>query len=68
MVKAKQRKQKQNDEKQKKKFPRRELNPGPLTCNVVTLSIAPLHQMLNLHVKVILFNVFAHEILRVDAV
>ena len=52
----------------RKNFPRRELNPGPLTCNVVTLSIAPLHQLLNLHVKLILFNVFAYEILRVDAV
>ena len=54
--------------KKRKHFPWREANPGPLTCKVITLSIVPRHQLLNVHVKLILFNVFAHEILRVDAV
>ena len=54
--------------RKEKNFPRQELNPGPLTCKVITLSIAPRHQLLNVHVKLILFNVFAHEILRVDAI
>ena len=69
MVKTKQNKENKNKmTKKKKNFPRREPNPWPLTCKVITLSVAPWHQLLNMHVKLILFNVFAHEILWVDAV
>jgi len=52
----------------RKNFPRRKSNPGPLTRKVIALSIAPRHQTLNVHVKFIMFNAFAHEILPVDAV
>ena len=44
------------------------LNPTPLTCKVITISIVPRHQVLNICVKLIIFNIFAHEIVQVDAV
>ena len=44
------------------------LNPTPLTCKVITISIVPRHQVLNICVKSIIFNIFAHEIVQVDAV
>ena len=43
-------------------------NPRPLTCKVIAISIVPPHQVLNICVKLIIFNIFAHEILQVDAV
>ena len=54
--------------RREKNFARRKSNPGPLTCKVIALSIATRHRMLNVHVKLIMFNVFAHEILPVNAV
>ena len=70
MVKTKKNKKTKTKQpkRKEKNFLQRELNPGPLTCKVITLSIVPQHQLLNMRVKLILFNVFAHEILRVDAV
>ena len=49
-----------------KNFFRRESNPRPLTYKVNALTTAPRHQMLNIDVKVIIFNVFVCEILPVD--
>ena len=66
--KANLRKQKQNDQNKKKgnlNFPA--LSPRPLTCKVDALSIAPRQQVLSIDVKLIIFNVFAHEILPADA-
>ena len=60
-------KQKRNDQNKKKgkNFPA--LSPRPLTCKVDALSIAPRQQVLSIDVKLIIFNVFAHEILPADA-
>ena len=44
------------------------LNPTPLTCKVIAISIVPRHHVLNIFVKLIIFNIFAHEIVQVDAV
>ena len=44
------------------------LNPTPLTCKVIAISIVPRHHVLNIYVKLIIFNIFAHEIVQVDAV
>ena len=54
--------------KSKKKMFGGGLNPTPLTCKVIAISIVPRHQVLNICVKLIIFNIFAHEILQVDAV
>ena len=48
--------------KKGRKFVWWELNPRPLTCKVIVMSIAPRHQMLHSCDKLIIFNVFAHEI------
>ena len=57
--------------RKKKSLQRWESNPGPLTCKVNVLSIAP-RQLIFIttitFVKLIIFNTFAHEILPVDAV
>lgn len=44
------------------------LNPTPLTCKVIAISIVSRHHVLNIFVKLIIFNIFAHEIVQVDAV
>ena len=54
--------------KAKKKMFGGGLNPTPLTCKVITISIVPRHHVLNIFVKLIIFNIFAHEIVQVDAV
>ena len=54
--------------KQEKRLLRREANLGPSMSKVNALSIAPRQLMLIGSVKVIMFNIFAHEILPVDAV
>ena len=70
MVKTKRNKKTKTKQpkRKEKNFPRQESNPGPLTCKVIALSIAPRHQLVNMLVKLILLNIFAHEILRVDVV
>ena len=66
--KAKLRKQKQNDQNKKKgnNFPPAGVEPRPLTWQVDALSIVPRQQVLSIDVKLIIFNVFAHEILPAD--
>ena len=54
--------------RKKKSLQRWESNPGPLTCKVNVLSIAPRQLIFVTLVKLIIFNTFAHEILPVDAV
>ena len=54
--------------KKEQNFRQLELNPGPLTCEVIALFIVPQHQLFNVYIKLIMFNVFVHEILLVDAV
>ena len=54
--------------KAKKKMFGGGLNPTPLTCKVIAISIVPRHHVLNIFVKLIIFNIFAHEIVQVDAV
>ena len=64
----KQSKTKKTKTKRKEKiFLHQELSPRPLTCKVEALSIAPRQQVLSIDVKLIIFNVFAHEILPADA-
>ena len=64
----KQSKTKKTKTKRKEKiFLQQELSPRPLTCKVEALSIAPRQQVLSIDVKLIIFNVFAHEILPADA-
>ena len=58
------RKQKLNDQKKEKIG----VNARPFSCKIIAISIVPRHQVLNLRVKFIVFNIFAHEILPVDAV
>ena len=53
--------------RKEKIFLQQELSPRPLTCKVDALSIAPRQQVLSIDVKLIIFNVFAHEILPADA-
>ena len=53
--------------RKEKIFLQQELSPRPLTCKVDALSIAPQQQVLSIDVKLIIFNVFAHEILPADA-
>ena len=54
--------------KKEQNFRQLELNPGPLTCEVIALFIVPQHQLFNVYIKLIMLNVFVHEILLVDAV
>ena len=54
--------------KKKRSLQRRGSNPGPLTCKVNVLFIAPRQLILITLVKLIIFNTFAHEILPVDPV
>ena len=49
-----------------KKFPT--ANPRLFTCVVNALSIAPCQVMVYIRVKLIIFNIFAYEILPVDAI
>ena len=67
--KIKLRKQKKNHPKKKEKsFLQQESNPRPLKCEVILISIAPQHQVFNICIKLIIFNIFAHKILPVDVV
>ena len=54
--------------RKKKSLQQWESNPGPLTCKVNVLSIAPRQLIFITLVKLIIFTTFAHEILPVDAV
>ena len=54
--------------KKTRSLQRRESNPGPSTCNVSVLFIAPQQLILVTLVKFIIFNTFAHEVLLVNAV
>ena len=67
--KAKLRKQEQNDQNKKKgkNFPPAGVEPQPLTCKVDALSIVPRQQVSSIDVKLVIFNVFAHEIVPADA-
>ena len=61
-------KQKNATKKREKSLLPQESKPGPPTCEVNVLSIAPQQLMLNKAAKLIIFKIFAHKILPEDTV
>ena len=81
VTKSKTKQNKENKSKMTEKKKGKKLNPAGsrtpmIPCGlcmtfsvlIIALNIAPRHHVLNVHVKSIIFNGFAHEILPVDAV